>query len=96
VVFVHPDRPETWLVKRVIGLPGERVTIDFGEVLIDAQPGLDRWAKGPTSPDGEWHIGEDSVFVLSDNRPATRADSRTLGPVAVTSLLRVLFHRPRT
>lgn len=93
VVFPHPKQPGMWLVKRVIGLPGERVTIDFGEVLVDGQAGVDRWASGPTLPDGEWLVSDGAVFVLSDNRQATRADSRTLGPVTASSVLPVIFRQ---
>ena len=39
VVFPHPRRREMWLVKRIIGLPGEEISADFGEVLIDGNPG---------------------------------------------------------
>jgi signal peptidase I len=40
VVFPRPDRPERLLVKRVVGLPGETVTVRAGQVLIDGEPVL--------------------------------------------------------
>jgi type IV secretory pathway protease TraF len=77
------------LVKRVLGLPGEEVRIDFGEVLINEVAGLDRWGVGSTFPEGGWSVGQDEVFVLSDRRTATVDDSRTFGPVAVKRVLRL-------
>lgn len=93
VVFEHPHRPGFTLVKRVIGVPGELITIEDGEVHIDGHPGADRWAglatniddayPAGTYPDGEFELGPEAVFVLSDNRAATRDDSRSFGPIPV-------------
>jgi signal peptidase I len=57
------------LVKRVIGLPGERVRIDQGQVLINDQP-LDEPYCVYRLP---WNIqeaqlGPDEIFVIGDNR----------------------------
>lgn len=86
-VFVHPLIPDFWLVKRVIGLPGEQVSLDFGEVLIDGRSGMDDWASGETFPEGEWRVGIRELFVLSDNRSATIDDSRRFGPVNTEGML---------
>lgn len=91
VVFTHPASALT-LVKRVVGLPGERVRIDFGDVLIDGETGLDVWGTGSTFPEGEWLMGEDDVFVLSDNRTATRDDSRSFGALPLNGMLAVIWH----
>jgi signal peptidase I len=40
VVFPRPDQPEQLLVKRVVGLPGEAVSVQAGQVLIDGVPVL--------------------------------------------------------
>ena len=94
-VFVHPLIPDFWLVKRVIGLPGERVTIEFGEALIDGQPDIDQWGVGSTFPEGEWQSGPDQVFVLADNRSATIDDGRRFGPLAIDGLLIATRHNRR-
>jgi signal peptidase I len=82
VVFPHPTRTGFELVKRVVGLAGERVTIANGQVHIDGTVLAEPWADGITRPDGEWLVGPDEVFVLGDRRAASVDDSRTLGPVA--------------
>ena len=96
VVFPHPHRPAMWLVKRIIGLPGEEVVIDFGEVLIDGRPGMDRWGSNlDTFPEGKWQLGRDQVLVLSDNRRATADDGRTFGPVPTPGMFRMVWPRTR-
>ncbi|HEX2421064.1 MAG TPA: signal peptidase I [Acidimicrobiia bacterium] len=97
-VFVHPLIPDFWLIKRVIGLPGEEVEIDLGQVLINGRPGLDAWGRGGTFPDGHWKLGPGTLFVLSDNREATVDDSRRFGPVSTEGMLvatRRSLRRPR-
>ena len=91
VAFPHPRRSGFWLVKRVVGLPGEVVTIETGEVFIDRRAGDDRWAQGISAPDGEWTIPAGRLFVLSDQRSRTRDDSRSFGPVPATGLYRMVY-----
>ena len=91
VAFMHPLRPGFWMVKRVVGIGGEVITIDMGEVLIDGKAGLDHWGSGFSSPDGRWAVPPGKVFVLSDQRPLTRDDSRSFGPIAASGLYRMIF-----
>lgn len=80
VVFPHPHRPME-LVKRVVGLPGERITVTNGQVHVGESVLAEPWADGPTLPDGEWTLGPNEVFVLGDARASTSVDSRAFGPV---------------
>ncbi len=89
VVFAHPGRTDMRMIKRVIGLPGETVVIDTGTILINGRADQDRWGVGLTSTDGQWTVAADQIFVLSDNRAATRDDSRTFGPVSAGTSRRV-------
>ena len=41
-----------------------------------------------------WHVGPDEVFVLSDDRRVTVADSRRFGPVRADELYRVVLRLP--
>lgn len=90
VVFEHPARPSFFLVKRVVGLPGERVELDFGTILIDGSP-----RAGLGKVDGmaaRWQLGPREAFVLGDDRRASADDSRRMGPLPVEALrLRVVF-----
>lgn len=82
------------MVKRVVGMGGEMITIEMGEVLIDGKAGFDHWGNGFSTPDGRWEVPPDKVFVLSDQRPLTRDDSRTFGPVGTECLYRMILRYP--
>ncbi len=87
VVFPHPHGPDDMeLVKRVVGLPGERIAIANGQVHVDDSVLAEPWADGPTLPDGEWTLGPDEVFVLGDARSSPSVDSRAFGPVDVRTV----------
>ncbi len=81
VILDDLDRPGFELVKRVIGLPGEVVTVANGQVHIDGAVLPEPWADGPTLPGGEWQLGSDEIFVLGDHRAASSGDGREIGPV---------------
>ncbi|MBT8197640.1 MAG: signal peptidase I [Acidimicrobiia bacterium] len=78
-VVVYPFE-DIDLVKRLIGLPGETVTIAGGQVHINGSTIAEPWAEGPTLPDGEWELG-DEVFCLGDARSRSAGDSRHIGPI---------------
>jgi signal peptidase I len=84
-MFSDPRDPESRLIKRVIGLPNEVVTIAWGRVYINGKPLTEPYLHQTT--DGYWHgiIPDDSVFVMGDNRFASD-DSRDFGPVPLDSL----------
>lgn len=86
VIVPHPEISGFDLIKRVIGLPGEHIDLSNGYVHIDGIALAEPWASGPTRPDGDWSLGPNEVFVLGDNRNASSADSRTLGPIEASSL----------
>lgn len=97
VFFEHPHRPGFWLVKRLLGLPGEAITIAKGLLLVNGEPVQD-WSDETTAPAGTWDVPDDAMFVISDARTRTLADSRTLGAVplrgAYTPIVR--YRRSRT
>jgi signal peptidase I len=57
------------LVKRIIALPGERVRIEGGQVLIDDRPLDEPYCVYRLAWNvAEAHLGPDEVFVIGDNR----------------------------
>ncbi|MCC8022841.1 MAG: signal peptidase I [Clostridiales bacterium] len=97
IIFQYPDDPDEHFVKRVIGLPGEKVEIIDGKVYIDDNPTPldDSYAieDTPTGNYGPYYVPEGSYFVLGDNRENSR-DSRYWSNQFVTDDLivgRVVF-----
>ncbi len=93
IVFEHPDRRGFFLLKRVVGLAGEHVTIQDGSVLIDGRPFDEPWTTDPTTPDGEWTVPAGHAFVLGDARHRSVDDSRTLGSIDVGNRAAVVVFR---
>ena len=82
IIFPYPQNEKVFYIKRVIGLPGETIQIDYdGNIYIDGEileeeygyevmvnPGI---AADPIT------LGEDEYFVLGDNRNESN-DSRAV------------------
>jgi len=68
VIFQLPSSPDSDLLKRVIGLPGETVTISQGQVSINGTPLDEPYILEKPVYDGEWNVSEGHYFVLGDNR----------------------------
>jgi signal peptidase I len=82
VVILNPTNPDDKdLIKRVVGLPGERITIQSGQVSINGVPINEPYISMTPSYSGEFILGADEFFVLGDNRPNSR-DSFDFGPIA--------------
>lgn len=108
IVFVEPtlahfgQDPGKQLIKRVVGLPGERVTVRDGKLTVynnEYPQGFepDRTLPygdkiGSTSIDGTWIIGSDQVFVVGDNRNNS-LDSRTFDAIEVENIVGKLVLR---
>lgn len=95
VVVRRPDGLE--VVKRLVGLPGERVRVATGRVAIDGSP-LDEPHAHGDGPAGEWRLGADEHLVLGDDRSRS-TDGRAFGPVGARSVVGVVrlryWPRPR-
>lgn len=88
VIFKYPKNPKQYFIKRIIGLPGETVTVTSdGKVLVKAPDSdtvtiLDEpYVKFTKEDSVTYTLGADEYFVMGDNR-AGSFDSRAWGPVA--------------
>ncbi len=68
------------LLKRIIGLPGETVSIAGGRVSVDGVPLDEPYINAPPNYTSTWELGADEYFVLGDNRNRSN-DSADFGPV---------------
>lgn len=86
IVFRYPDNPSVFYIKRVIGLPGETVSINRGVVtIIDAEGKKTALAEPYIVNEDATYTKDVSLlpgeyFVMGDNRPNS-SDSRTWGPL---------------
>lgn len=83
VVFHYPRDPEKSYIKRVIALPGDRLRIDRGSVIVNGHALKESYVPEEYR-DGrslvEQVIPEDEYFVMGDHRSIS-SDSREFGPV---------------
>lgn len=83
VVFLYPLDPSKSYIKRVVGLPGEWVSIRDGRVLINDRPLTEPYLP-PSYLDHEnytpAYVEPDHYFVLGDHRESSN-DSRVWGTV---------------
>ena len=82
IVFPSPDEKDKIYIKRIIGLPGEKIRIDdgiiyvdsgAGEYVLDENYGAEMEYYGVAADGIE--LGDDEYFVLGDNRNLSK-DSR--------------------
>jgi len=79
------------LVKRVVGLPGERVRLAAGGLEIDGQAVPEPYLAVPGAGQLELRLGPGEYLVLGDHRAAS-TDGRNFGPVGADALVgRVRF-----
>jgi len=83
VVFWYPLDPSKSYIKRVVGLPGERVSIRDGSVYIDDKPLVEPYIP-PDYFDRQSYppvlVEPDHFYVLGDHRESSN-DSRVWGTV---------------
>jgi signal peptidase I len=82
------ERGDDELIKRVVGLPGETISAQDGQVVVDGHLVVEPYLpEGVTTADfGPVEVPDGHVFVLGDNR-ARSADSRVIGPLAVDTIV---------
>ncbi len=89
-------------IKRIIGMPGDTVTLENGRVFVtraDASPVRIEEPYVIADGDGsaatlcpredcpqEWIVADDEYFVMGDNRPSSQ-DSRVFGPIEEGTIL---------
>jgi signal peptidase I len=86
VIVFKTSNNQAYLIKRVIGLPSEKITIKDGQLWINGSVFQDQYVAGPINGDVNVTLASDEYFVLSDSASPS-LDSRTFGPVKSTDIV---------
>lgn len=103
VVFTEPrlaeygQEPSKQLIKRVVGLPGDRIVVRDNTLTVYSQEHPEGFQpddelpygqtiKKDTNIDGEWNVGKSEIFVVGDNR-YNSLDSRIFGPIHANNVV---------
>jgi len=95
VAFHAPSGWETAgevLIKRIVGRPGDVITIYEGELHRNGTTAVEPYLRGQGDTEargrliGEWIVGPDQYFLLGDNRSPS-LDSRLFGPIDLSRLV---------
>ncbi|MBU6428323.1 MAG: signal peptidase I [Cyanobacteria bacterium REEB65] len=74
-------------IKRVIGLPGETVSVHDGTVFVDGKGLVEPYElERPDYEMAPLHLGPDQVFVMGDNRNDSE-DSHIWGPLPIQNII---------
>ena len=86
VVFWYPQDPSKSYIKRVIGIPGDHVRIEDGQVFVNGQALVESYVPPDNRDLNSWRDGQEQIvpenryFVLGDHRNSS-SDSRSWGYV---------------
>ena len=94
IIFRYPRNPKEYYIKRIIGLPGEKVQVKNSDVIIynDQYPaGIkidENYLPNDLETPGniEMKLDENEYFVLGDNRFSS-SDSRMWGAVPRSDII---------
>jgi signal peptidase I len=87
IIVPDPTGGPIPLIKRVVGLPGERIAISGGRVYVNGVALDESYLSQLTSGEGRsWQVPPLHVFVLGDNRGNSK-DSRYFGAVPEVSII---------
>ena len=86
IVFGIPTDQDQDLIKRVVGLPGETVSVKQNQVLINGNPLEEPYIAQAPLYSGEWTVPEGNLFVLGDNRNDSK-DSHQWGLLPMENII---------
>jgi signal peptidase I len=70
IVFYSDELKET-LVKRLIGLPGDKIDIKNGVVFVNGEKLEEDYVKNKDDYNGSFEVPQGKYFFLGDNRPVS-------------------------
>jgi signal peptidase I len=97
IVFHFPRNPDQEYIKRVIGLPGDTVAVENGQITVNGELLDEPYLDGQTGYPGIWTVPVGHIFVLGDNRNNS-FDSHNWGTVPMDYVIgkAILVYWPPT
>jgi signal peptidase I len=88
VALYFPGETQQRFIKRIVGLPGETISISSGKVYINNQQLNEPYLTSDviSAPDMLRTLGSNEYFVMGDNREVS-SDSRAWGPVPTSFII---------
>ncbi len=94
VVFRYPGNRKLYFIKRIIGLPGDKIVFDQGKLYLNGNEQKEQYIPRESLSDEfssrtEFNIQEGQYFVMGDNRGES-FDSRSWGPLPETDMIGIV------
>jgi signal peptidase I len=86
VVFRSVTQPDLDLIKRVMGIPGDKLNIGHGQVRINGVVLNEPYINAEPRYSGDWSVPEGYLFVLGDNRNDS-SDSHAWGLLPIRNVI---------
>ena len=86
IVVIDTDSSDGYIIKRLIGMPGETIECENGSIFINGKKVNDKYGDGITEDFEKVKLEDDEYFVMGDNRTWSK-DSRVFGPVKEEEIL---------
>lgn len=86
IIFYFPRDPDQEYIKRLIGLPGDHISIQDSRVTVNGIQLDEPYIAAAPLYNGNWDVPENQYFVLGDNRNNS-SDSHQWGMVPVAFVI---------
>jgi len=87
VIVFYSDELRERLVKRLIGLPGDKIEIKNGIVSINGEQLQEDYVKNKDKYSGSFEVPEGKYFFLGDNRPVSKDARYWINPYIDSSAI---------
>ena len=68
IIVFHSEELQDSLIKRLIGLPGDKIKIENGKVFVNGEELQENYIGAEDKFNGEYEVPEGKYFFLGDNR----------------------------